>query len=85
MNIAALFILCCSSSIGLVFLFIAGTAFLDPLTYTEFFDELQQNLKINPPIIDAKNQLWLHRIGALLMLMISMAACVFSGWVAFVQ
>lgn len=85
MNAGSIALLCCSSSVGFLFLYIAGIAFIDPLSYTEFFDELQDTMGIKPHIIDVKNQLWLHRIGALMMLMLSTAACVFSVWVSFLQ
>jgi hypothetical protein len=78
-------LLCCSSSVGFLFLYIAGISFLDPLSYTEFFDELQDTMGIKPHIINVKNQLWLHRIVALLALILSMGACVFSVWVGFLQ
>ena len=64
--------ICISSLCGLGLLFATGIAFFDPLSYTEFFDELQQTLGMNPPPIQVKDSLMVHRV----LLLIVLLACV---------
>jgi hypothetical protein len=64
--------ICIASMCALPLLFATGIAFFDPLSYTEFFDELQQNLGMNPPPIQVKETLWVHRI----LLLVVLLSCV---------
>jgi hypothetical protein len=63
--------ICISSLCGLVLLFVTGVAWFDPLSYTDFFDELQQTSGMNPPPIQVKDSLMAHRI----LLLIGLLSC----------
>jgi hypothetical protein len=64
--------ICIASMCALPLLFATGVAFFDPLSYTEFFDELQQTLGMNPPPIQVKDSLMVHRV----LLLIVLLSCV---------
>jgi hypothetical protein len=83
MDSLPIILLCLTAPCGLFLLVVAGIALFDPLTYTEFFDELQETLGIKPPVIRVKESLIVHRILLLGGFLIALAAFLFALWQGF--